>query len=183
MIDSAELAILVDNHRRFLSFLEARLDDRDQAEELLQAAYAKTLDARTELRDGERVVAWFYRLLRNATIDHYRSRSAEGRSRLRIAAEAPSDEPTEEWLAEVCRCVTALLDTVPPHYRELLQRVDLDGEAVSHAAKELGLSAGNARVRLHRARHALRTRLMQSCGTCADHGCLDCGCGHGSAPV
>jgi len=162
MIESAKLAILVDNHRRFLSFLEARIDDRDQAEELLQAAYAKTLDARTELREGERVVAWFYRLLRNATIDHYRKRGAEGRSRLRLAAEAPPEGP---------------------HYRELLQRVDLDGEAVSHAAEALGLTAGNARVRLHRARHALRARLMQSCGICADHGCLDCGCSPSPPPA
>jgi RNA polymerase sigma-70 factor (ECF subfamily) len=31
-------------------------------------------------------------------------------------------------------------------------------------------------VRLHRARAALKTRLEQSCGTCATHGCLDCTC-------
>ncbi len=176
MIEAGELATLVQNHRRFLSFLEARLGDRDEAEELLQTAYAKALDATTELRSGEFVVAWFYRLLRNATIDHYRRRGAEQRSKLRLVAEVPSDEPSGDWLAEVCRCVTTLLDTVPPHYRELLERVDLRGEVVSHVAASLGLTPGNARVRLHRARHALRARLVQSCGTCADHGCLDCRC-------
>jgi len=32
-------------------------------------------------------------------------------------------------------------------------------------------------VRLHRARAALREKLVRSCRTCAEHGCLDCSCG------
>jgi RNA polymerase sigma-70 factor (ECF subfamily) len=44
-------------------------------------------------------------------------------------------------------------------------------------AAEHGLSASNAGVRVFRAREALKQRLMESCGTCAEHGCLDCSCG------
>jgi RNA polymerase sigma-70 factor, ECF subfamily len=43
-------------------------------------------------------------------------------------------------------------------------------------AEERGLTATNAAVRVHRAREALKKRVTQACGTCAEHGCLDCSC-------
>ena len=44
-------------------------------------------------------------------------------------------------------------------------------------AARAGLSAGNAGVRVFRARAALKKRVSESCGTCAEHGCVDCTCG------
>jgi RNA polymerase sigma-70 factor (ECF subfamily) len=40
-----------------------------------------------------------------------------------------------------------------------------------------GISATNAGVRVFRAREALRRQVVRSCGTCAEHGCIDCTCG------
>ena len=40
-----------------------------------------------------------------------------------------------------------------------------------------GISASNERVCAFRAREALRKQVARSCGTCAEHGCLDCSCG------
>jgi DNA-directed RNA polymerase specialized sigma24 family protein len=57
-----------------------------------------------------------------------------------------------------------------------MQRVDIDGVSVQAYAAELGIQANNAAVRIHHARQALRARVMRSCGTCAEHGCLDCTC-------
>ena len=56
--------------------------------------------------------------------------------------------------------------------------LDLDGASVRTYADEAGITPGNAGVRLHRAREALRRQLARSCGTCLTHGCLDCGCGN-----
>ena len=44
-------------------------------------------------------------------------------------------------------------------------------------AKEKDLTPNNASVRRFRSREALRRQLERSCGTCAEHGCLDCDCG------
>jgi RNA polymerase sigma-70 factor (ECF subfamily) len=60
---------LVDNHRDFRAFLAGRVANPADAEEILQAAYAKGLEKADTIRDDEGVVAWFYRLLRNAVID------------------------------------------------------------------------------------------------------------------
>ena len=43
-------------------------------------------------------------------------------------------------------------------------------------AEQKGLSSNNAAVRVFRAREALKKRVIESCGTCAEHGCVNCTC-------
>jgi DNA-directed RNA polymerase specialized sigma24 family protein len=52
----------------------------------------------------------------------------------------------------------------------------VEGTPVKDYAARTGLSASNAGVRVFRAREALRKRVTESCGVCAEHGCLDCHC-------
>lgn len=177
-IDPETLDRLVGHHRRFLDFLERRVGSRAIAEELLQAAYVKGLERGGEIRDGETVVAWFYRLLRNALVDHWRHRGAERRALARAAVEAADDVVSPPELEQaICQCVHGLIPTLKDGYREILARVEMDGQGLGEVAAELGLTVNNATVRLHRARRALRRRLQTTCGTCAEHGCLDCSCG------
>lgn len=177
-LDPEVKRVLVDNHREFLRFLERRVGDRALAEDILQDAFARGLDKVGEVRDGEAVVAWFYRMLRNATIDHYRRSAAAGRALERFAQELETEqEPAEPVREEVCRCVTRLADTLKPEYADALRRIELDGVSVKAFADEQGISTSNAGVRVFRAREALRKQLSRSCGTCAEHGCMNCTCG------
>ena len=168
---------LVQNHRRLLSFLAHRVDSPSDAEDILQAAFVKSVEKSDSIRDSETAVAWFYRLLRNAVIDYYRHRDAESRALKQVAEmsnEAEEHEPDFE--REVCQCVYNLLPTLKDDYSSVLKRVDLEGASIAEVAVEAGMTANNTRVKLHRARKALRKHLELSCGTCAEHGCLDCGC-------
>jgi RNA polymerase sigma-70 factor (ECF subfamily) len=169
--------VLVDNHRDFLRFLERRVGRRDLAEDILQSAFVRGLDKLETLRDDEAIVAWFYRMLRNATIDHYRRSSAAERALAQFAAELEtSTEPLETVRAEVCRCVARLAETLKPEYADALRRVELDGASMAAFAEETGITTNNAAVRVHRAREALRRQVAASCGTCAEHGCVACTC-------
>jgi RNA polymerase sigma-70 factor (ECF subfamily) len=175
--ESDVLTTLVDNHRAFLAFLERRVGNRALAEDLLQSAFAKGIERAGELRDGEAVVAWFYRLLRNAVIDHRRREDVAGRSLEAFAAEMEKHEaPPEELRGAICQCVRRLAGTLKPEYADILQRVDIDGLAVKDFADERGISSSNAAVRAFRARDALRQQVVRSCGTCAEHGCVECCC-------
>lgn len=177
-IDTNVTRVLVDHHRAFLRFLERRVGSREVAEDILQEAFARGLGKIEELRDDEAAVAWFYRTLRNATIDYWRRKGAGDRAMEQFAKEVEtSEEPLEEMRAEVCKCVATLADTLKPEYADALKRIEVDGIAVKDFADEQGISASNAAVRIFRAREALRKSVATSCGTCAEHGCLNCTCG------
>jgi len=169
--------LLVQSKRRFLGFLEKRLDNRADAEDLLQSAYEKAFTRASAVQDEEKVVSWFYRVLRNLLIDQYRKRAAVNRLEERLAGERDAEPAIDEELfREVCRCVKDLAEALKPEYREVLLRVDLQDQPLQQVARDLGVTVNNASVRVHRARRALREALQAACGVCTEHGCLDCTC-------
>jgi len=177
----AVIAALVENHREFLGFLERRVGDRAVAEDLLQDAFVKGLEKAHDLRDEESARAWFYRLLRNAIIDRHRRRVVSDRRFGAFAEEvARNVELADEDLDRaLCACVTKLMATLKPEQAAALRRIEIDGVAVQDFARETGISESNAGVRVFRARQALRQQVARSCGTCAEHGCIDCTCKQG----
>ena len=176
------MSVLVENRGAFLSFLERRIGHRESAEDVLQEAYARSLD-RLPIEDGESAVAWFYRVLRNAVVDHYRRGGASDRALSALARELEKEaEPDLDERNAVCRCVARLSETLKPEYALALRRIDVDGVSVQDYAAEAGITANNAGVRVFRARQALRKRVVKWCGACAERGCIDCTCGEpGSA--
>ena len=173
----AAVDVLVAHHRAFLRFLERRVGGRAAAEDLLQEAFVKTL-GRLDTVPAEALVPWFYTVLRHAAIDRARRLGREGRALTALARELDSNTaPPPDVQAAICACIGALADTLKPEYAEAIRAVDLDDEPVKAFGARRGLSPSAAGVRLFRARQALRQRVAAACGTCADHGCLDCSCG------
>ena len=95
------LSTILEDRKQFLGFVQRRVSDPALAEDILQAAYMRALQHEGELAEEESVVAWFYRVLRNAVIDSYRRRSSEhkaleGWGREMESAVAPSHEVHDE---------------------------------------------------------------------------------------
>jgi RNA polymerase sigma factor (sigma-70 family) len=174
----APVATLLENHRAFLRYLERRVGDRQLAEDILQDAFARVVARPAQApADEEAVIPWFYRTLRNAAIDQFRRRGAADRAYQAFARELETHEaPAADMEREICACVTRLAATLKPEYAEALQAIEVGGTPVKAFASQKGLSSGNAAVRVFRAREALKKRVTESCGLCAEHGCLDCTC-------
>jgi RNA polymerase sigma factor (sigma-70 family) len=169
------VAALVANHREFLRFVERRVGSRALAEEIVQDAFVRTLDQGSEIRDS--VIGWFYRVVRNAVVDHQRRQASANRRLEEFAAELATEESDAELSRVACACVNELARTLKPEYADALRQIEIAGVSVKDYAAAQGISAGNAGVRIFRAREALRKQVARSCGTCAEHGCLDCSCG------
>ena len=178
---NAVLDDLLSRRDELLRFVRSRVESDTAAEEIVQAAFLRGVEKVDDVRDEESAQAWFYRLLRNAIVDHYRRRDAAGRALERVAAEVPSsfgEVPADEK-ARVCACVRSLASSLKPEYASIIEQVDVEERSVSEVAATEGLTANNATVRLHRARKALREKVMATCRACAEHGCVDCTCKHG----
>lgn len=177
-----QLAAELNAHRSaFKAFLAARVGSEAEAEDLLQSGLLKALKRAGELQDDAKLTAWFYQLLRNSLIDHYRARDSARRRHDALGemiAGLGEDivAAPKGWNAQVCGCLGGVMATLKPQYAELLRRVDLNGESVQTVAKALKMTPNNASVALHRARKDLRARLETFCGDCSDGACLDCDC-------
>jgi RNA polymerase sigma factor (sigma-70 family) len=174
-VPSSDIAAKLLAHRHvFKSFVASRVGNEADAEDLLQNGLVKALHRAEEVKDGEKAVAWFYRLLRNVIIDHVRSRSAAAKREEAWAVEAAALRDDEETQRHICACFERMLPALKPMHAELLRRVELQDEPVAQAAAALGITPNNASVTLHRARGELRTKLVDFCGECQ---CLDnCEC-------
>lgn len=179
--NSSVLKTLIINQNEFKKFLSRRLPNEQVAEDLLQNSLARAIENQLLLKQEDSVFAWFYRILRNALVDYYRSHAHESKKcqeflqELLSSSEDQKSAP-DEIRTEVCACMERLLPALKPPYAEILKRVDLESQSPNVIAQELGLTLNNLNVRLHRARQALKLSLQRSCGICSEHGCLDCTC-------
>jgi RNA polymerase sigma-70 factor (ECF subfamily) len=183
-----QLATQLNAHRSaFKAFLAARVGSEAEADDILQNGLLKALQRAGELQDDAKLTAWFYQLLRNAVVDHYRARGSIRRRHealgetLAALGEDIAAAP-KGWEPQLCACLGGVVDTLKPQHAELLRRVDLNGESVQDAARAMKMTANNASVTLHRARKDLRARLETFCGDCSDAACLDCDCAERDEP-
>ena len=179
--EDGPIGALLEGRERFLGYVRSKVSDPELAEDILQESLLKALRSAPELKDEERLVPWFYRVLQNAITDAYRRRAVE-RQRVggleveRLGELEPAAEPSAEEEAVLCECFRPLVPALRGEYAELIEALDLGSETSDQAATRLGITANNLKVRHHRARQALRKRLEETCRVCAEHHCLDCTC-------
>lgn len=175
--DRALVARLLSEHRSaLLRFVRGRLGDDAAAEDVVQQVSMRALKHVGGLRDAAAGRAWLFRIARNALAD---ARVLDRRAP--VALDAPelaalADPSVSGEDDYSCRCVLKQAQALKAEYATLLSAVVVDGRPIVSVAAELGISANNATVRMHRARAALKQRLIDHCGTDSLRACLTCSC-------
>lgn len=179
--DAVVIRRLTESRSEYLRYFRRRLSRPEDAEDALQDFCLKVIRAARTPQDGEKIDAWLSRVLRNTLIDHYRRRAT--RQRAEVAYESQVSEVTEAVVQadadrdpRPCHCVGDLLPTIRLDYAEIVRRADLNEEPRGRIAAELGLTANNFSVRLHRARRALKAKIEERCSTCCGSDFLNCNC-------
>lgn len=154
-------ALLLHRHRATATRVARRiLRDPDEVADILQeATLAAYLNLRA-LRSPERFRGWFCgivlnhcRMQRRRTRRNPAAHSLDGYDAVG-AADVASSVQEQELLAEVVSATR----TLPAAQRQAALLVYIDGLSLSEAATALGVSPGALKVRLHRARQALRAK-------------------------
>lgn len=174
-------AALTESHQDLYRFLKRKIGNDADARDVLQEFYLKALTRFADLKDEDRLRGWLSRVLRSTIADHFRDRKRNSDLLASYGANAELLFGEEELDLVICACLYKLLPTLNSGYAEIIWRADLIGEERSAIAEDLGVSEAAFRVKLHRARRAMRERLEQTCHTCLEHGYLQCACpGSGS---
>ncbi len=171
--DAERYRELVERHeRRVYAVAWSRLGDAALAEEVTQEAFIRAYRGLALLGDGAKFAGWINSIARNIAINFgiRHRRELNKRERWAVEQEPPSETPLPAAEAEetdapcVPETLRQTLAELPAAHRECLVLFYLEGKSGTDAAAALGISETALRVRLHRARAALRRRLEERLG-------------------
>jgi RNA polymerase sigma-70 factor (ECF subfamily) len=167
------------NHDRVRRML-VRLVGAQDAEDLTQAVFANAARALPAFRGDADPSTWLHRIAANAASDWLRSRAThETKLTVPLAAASADDarEPAvaaleadrrpspEQELAtrDTSACIRGEIAKLPDGHREVLMLSALGGLDDARIAAILGITHGNAKVRLHRARQDFKKIIAARC--------------------
>ena len=165
--DAERYRELVERHeRRVFAVAWSRLGDAALAEEATQEAFIRAYRRLWLLGDGAKFSGWVNTIARRVAINFGLRHRRELNKRERWALEMSNGPAGENSALETDPMHTPetlrqTLTELPPAHRECLVLFYLEGKSGAEAAAALGISESALRVRLHRARAAIRERLEE----------------------
>jgi RNA polymerase sigma-70 factor (ECF subfamily) len=145
-----------------LRFVTRRVADPYTAADLTADVFVRALEAAASYRGEGSAGAWLIGIARHVVAGEYRRAARDRDAVERVEASRLLDADDIGRLEEridaerQARGLYARVRLLPPGEREVLELVAIDGLSVSDAARATGITPVAARVRLHRARRALR---------------------------
>lgn len=131
----------------------AHARNHHDAEDIMQAVFAKAISKVSALREPERARAWLLQIARRECVDfHRRQRPVE--PLVEEPPARPDVDPAGQRLREA-------IGKLPANYRDVIVLYYLDGRDCGGVATSLGLSEPAVRQRLVRARAMLHDLLRE----------------------
>ncbi len=106
---------------------------------------------------------WVFRIAARHGLDYLRLRPAPCVQALPDFECADADAAVTPMKEEMNTCVRDMIDALPEDYRVILGLCELKEFRIGEIAALLGITDGAAKIRLHRARALLRTRMEKGC--------------------
>lgn len=167
--DDAFERVVREQGGRMLSVARRILRDESEAEDAVQEAFIQLHRKAADFREESQLSTWLHRVVVNAALMRIRRRKSRPEESIEEqlpqflenghhAVEASPWVPADEALAqqETRDFVRGLIDRLPETHRTVLLLRDIEELSTREAAELLDLSENAVKVRLHRARLALR---------------------------
>ncbi len=178
-MDRDELLRLFPAHRGRLAASLARMVGPADAEDLAAETLLRALDAVDGFRGEAALGTWLHRIGMNLAHDLLRRRERSPVLAVEhdggvpeAAAEIPDVGQLEQ--KQMSQCVRDLLAKLPPQQRHVLAQADMLDRTAPEIARDSGMTAGNVKIRLHRARRAMQAVLETHCDFDRESGALCC---------
>lgn len=173
--DAAFTQLVRQYSSRLLATARRMLGNEHDAQDALQEAFLSAFKAMDQFSGTAKLSTWLHRIVMNAALMKLRSRRRKPEESIEellprfdeqgewsnrvVSWETPSEAllQRQETRALVRRCIDRLPDT----YRTMLLLRDIEELETEEAAHLLGITTNAVKIRLHRARQALRTLLEQ----------------------
>ncbi|HEV8578575.1 MAG TPA: sigma-70 family RNA polymerase sigma factor [Thermoanaerobaculia bacterium] len=166
--------LLRDHGGRMLAVARRLVRDEEDARDAVQEALLAAFRSLDRFEGSSRISTWLHRIVVNACLMRLRSRQRRPEEAIedllpRFQENGHQvDHPSREWVEpvdallqrrEICDLVRKSIDRLPETYRTALILRDIEELSTEEAARLLEVSENALKIRLHRARQALRTLL------------------------
>lgn len=164
-MDREALLVAFPTHRARLVVALRRLVDAADAEDLANETLLRALQAAEGFRGDAALGTWLHRIAVNLAYDHLRQLGRDSGAPLDAEQEAsePLDHADPLERREMSQCVREVLAGLPAAQRQLLVESDVLERTAPEIARYAGITTGNAKIRLHRARRTLQAALQDRC--------------------
>lgn len=156
-------------HKILLGFILNRVNDRDDAEDILQEVFIKIANGLNSLNNEEKLKSWIFTITRNAITDYYRK--SAGKTKLdmtdKIIDEA-KDETDTDSTKGLDKCLKGFIQKLPEEYRDIIIDSELKGIRQKDLAVKYNLQYPTVRTRVQRGRVRLKEMLLNCCKIEAD---------------
>jgi RNA polymerase sigma-70 factor (ECF subfamily) len=171
--DDAAFELMVRRHGgRLLAVARRLLGDDADAQDAVQDAFIRAFKAIGSFEARSQLSTWLHRILVNTALMKLRERRRRPTGSIdellpTYAEDGHQAVPARDWSdallerKETAGIVREAIDRLPDQYREVLVLRDIEDHDTSETAELLGTTPNAVKVRLHRARQALRTLLDQ----------------------
>jgi len=143
---------------RFGRYAVALTGDPDTAADAMQDAFIRAFDSLDSCRNPDRFGPWFFRILTNQC---HTVRSRRRPQEDLEALDPPSDERTDAAVerSELAQALAAALGRLTDEQREAFVLKHVEGRSYEEMADLLGTGVDALKMRVHRAREALRSMM------------------------
>ena len=157
--DAELYRVLVERYRgQFGRYAVGMLGDRDSAADAMQEALIRAYDSLDTCRNPDRFGAWFFRILTNQCHNALaRRRPTAELDSVDPPGDDRADRPLER--AELAQAIERALQGLTAEQREAFVMKQVDARTYEEMAELLGVGVDALKMRVHRARDALRTSL------------------------
>jgi len=158
---------------RLLAVTRRILGSDEDARDVVQDAFLNAFRSVSRFEGNSKLSTWLHRIAVNAALMKLRTRKRKPEQSIETLLPAflddghheerfqSWDEPVDKVMerAETRQLVRTQIDALPESYRTVLVLRDIEGLDTEETAKMLGLTVNATKIRLHRARQALRSLL------------------------
>jgi RNA polymerase sigma-70 factor, ECF subfamily len=163
---------------RLLAAARRLLRNEEDARDAVQNAFVRAFQSLSRFRQESSISTWLHRIVINEALMRLRSRAKSDQPSIddllpTFIEDGHQTRDTVDWSetadkalerAETAELVRRKIDELPEIYRTVLLMHDIEEMSHAEIAESLGVSINVAKVRLHRARQALRTLLEREFG-------------------
>ncbi len=158
---------------RLLAVTRRYLRDEEDARDAVQEAFLSAFKALDRFHGDSKISTWLHRIAVNAALMKIRSRQRKPETPIddllpTFMEDGHHSQPVAPWKegadtliarGETRELVRRKIDELPENYRNVLLLRDIEELDTAETARMLGITPNAVKIRLHRARQALRTLL------------------------